>query len=147
MATVKELVKSIREAASEEDAEKALQAFADSNTEQVETVRNEAGARRTQRNQALRQAHALGQVLKAHNITFDINDADLSSLKIEDGKVQGEFDYTPKALPAKKVDPSTLKEEPSEDNGSTMTLDSFKSMNIVDRMNNLDKVAPFLETK
>ena len=67
MATIKELVKSIREAASEEDAEKALQAFSDSNTEQVETVRNEAGARRTQRNQALRQAHALGQVRKPPN--------------------------------------------------------------------------------
>ena len=147
MATIAELAKAIRAAASEEDAAKLLQTYSDAHTEQIETTRNEAAARRTQRNQALRQSHALGQVLKAHNITFDINEADLSSLKIEDGKVQGEFDYTPKALPAKKVDPSTLKEEPSEDNGSTVTLDSFKGMNIVDRMNNLDKVAPLLESK
>ena len=145
MATIAELAKAIRAAASEEDAAKLLQTYSDSQTDQIESTRNEAAARRTQRNQALRQSHALGQVLKAHNITFDINDADLSSLQIEDGKVKGEFDYTPKSLPATKVDPKSLKEEPSEDK-STVTLDSFKSMNIVDRMNNLDKVAPFLES-
>ena len=141
-----DIAKKVREAETEEAAAKVLETAAAPSSEQLETTRNEAAARRTQRNQALRQAHALGQVLKAHNITFDITDADLSSLKIEDGKVQGEFDYTPKSMPAKKVDPSALKEEPSEDK-STVTLDSFKSMNIVDRMNNLDKVAPPLETK
>lgn len=146
MATIAELVKSIRDAASEGEAEKVLQGFSDSQQDQISAYRNEAAARRTQRNQALRQSHALSQVLKAHNIGFSIDDADLSSLKIEDGKVQGEFDYTPKALPATKVDPSTLKEDPPE-NGSTVTLDSFKAMNIFDRMDNLDKVAPLLETK
>ena len=72
MATIKELVTAIRSAGSDEEAEKVLQGFSDSQQDQISAYRSEAANRRTQRNQALRQSHALGQVLKAHNINFSI---------------------------------------------------------------------------
>lgn len=48
-----------------------------------------------------KRGHAFAAVLKAHNIAFDIDKADVSTLTIADGgEVQGEFDYTPPAVKA-----------------------------------------------
>jgi len=61
----------------------------------LESARGEAAKHRVARNVALRQSHALSAVVKAHNIPFDVSKADLDSLTIEGGRVQGEFDYSP----------------------------------------------------
>ena len=60
-------------------------------------VRNSAASYRVGRSQALRQVYALRQVLGAHKVTFDLDSADLDGLVVDDGKVSGEFSYTPPA--------------------------------------------------
>ena len=65
------------------------------NPADLESLRNESAKYRVQRNDALRQTHALKAVLAAHNISFDVTQADLGALSIDNGAVQGEFSYTP----------------------------------------------------
>ena len=51
------------------------------------------------RNTGAMHKHALNAVLKAHNITFDVDKADMSALTVDDdGAVAGEFAYTPPAV-------------------------------------------------
>ena len=62
---------------------------------ELEKARNEAASYRNQRNVALRKLHASETVISKHNIKFDLNQADLGGLAIKDGKVEGEFEYSP----------------------------------------------------
>ena len=59
---------------------------------------------------AIKQNHAFREVLKAHNINFDVDKADLSQLEVKGDKLSGEFKYnlpttTTPTLPA--MDKST----------------------------------------
>ena len=84
------------------------------------SLRTESAKYRTQRNDALKQAHALGAVVKAHNINFDLAKADLESLKVENGRIEGEFAYTPAENP--KSDP------PKPSDKSEMSMADVKNM-------------------
>ena len=62
----------------------------------VAELSRESGAYRTQRNEALRRAHAFETMLKAHGI--DVSGVDpkaLADLPISGGKVDGVYEYTP----------------------------------------------------
>ena len=50
---------------------------------------------RRQRNDERKKTHAMRAVLAAHNVNFDVSEADLSNLEIDknDGSVVGEFHY------------------------------------------------------
>ena len=86
-----------------------------------ERLRNESARYRTERNASLRREHAVGTVLKAHNISFDVGQADLGSLSINNGKVEGEFDYTPtKAENRQAPEEVSTKEE-------KLTLDTVRA--------------------
>lgn len=84
-------------------------------------LRTESAKYRTARNDALKQAHALGAVVKAHNIAFDLEKADTSGLKVENGKIEGEFAYTPAEKPA----PDTTK---PADQGTGISMADVKNM-------------------
>ena len=64
-------------------------------TEQVSALKTEAAKYRTARNDALKTAHAQAAVLAAHKIEHTPDASALEALKIEDGKVMGEYAYTP----------------------------------------------------
>ena len=70
----------------------------------IESLRQESANYRIQRNDALKQNSVLRTVVSKHNISFDLETADVSSLKIVDGKVEGEFDYTPAKPTSKQPD-------------------------------------------
>lgn len=70
----------------------------------AKSLSDEAAKYRTERNNALRQAHVLGTVVKKHNIEFDVRGIDLTKLEIENGAVKGEFEYKP-AEPKDKTNP------------------------------------------
>ena len=90
---------------------------------ELEKVRNQAARYRVTRNQALRNTYAFGRVLNAHKIVFDVNEADLKSLVIEDGQVSGEFSYRA---------PSTTKgnapTEPPGEGTKALTMSDIQAM-------------------
>ena len=59
-------------------------------------LRSEAAQYRVGRNTALKQNSALKTVLEKHNVGFVVETADLSKMTIENGQVEGGFEYTPK---------------------------------------------------
>ena len=62
----------------------------------VQRANGEAARFRSERNDALRRAHAFATILKAHNIGTDgVTPDALAGLQIEGGAVKGEFPYTP----------------------------------------------------
>jgi len=86
-------------------------------------LRRESASYRTQRNAALREAHAYKTMLLAHNIAVDgVNEDKLKDLPISDGRVDGKFDYTPPAIavPAK---PTSQANASIGGNAKPLTLD------------------------
>jgi len=101
--------------------------------EQIGDLRKEAAKYRLARNEALRQGHVLKTIAKAHNIKADLSEMDYSSLNIEDGKVVGEFEYSPKKI--------SQKELPNIQQGETgLTLEKIQSMSAADIEKNYDAV-------
>ena len=99
---------------------------------QIANLKTESAKYRTARNEALKQAHALDAVVKAHNIAFDAGSADTSALKIEDGKVVGAFDYKPATPP--KTDP------PKPADAGEMSMVDVKNMTAEQIADNWDQV-------
>ena len=107
------------------------------NAAQIASLRKESAAYRVGRNDALRQVKALGTVVKAHNIRFSLEDADLSGLTIQDGQVEGEFVYK---LPTGKDDTTA---PPTGDPAKTvqgLTLDDIKTMSAAELDDRWDEV-------
>ena len=72
-----------------------LQATITELTAQVARLKQESGEYRTQRDQALRQSHALRTIAETHKADMDqVNETALSNLTISNGTVEGEFSYT-----------------------------------------------------
>lgn len=107
-------------------------------TAELEKVRNQAAGFRVQRNVALRESHALKQVVSAHNISFDVTTADTGGLAIKDGKVEGEFEYTPPTQQRTK-EPTP----PQGQNDNPLTVDDIRKMTpaqINERLDDVNKV-------
>lgn len=69
---------------------------ADPRDAQIAELRREAGSYRTQRNAALRRSHAFETIVNAHQIdASSVTEAALAALPISEGKVDGQFQYTP----------------------------------------------------
>ena len=96
---------------------------------EVKRLRQQSAGYRVARNQALKEGHAMKQVLKSHNIKFNLEEADLTSVSIEDGKATGEFAYT-----APKADTKAKDVDPKSDEGKGMTYDDVKGMS-ADKIN------------
>lgn len=102
------------------------------------------------RNTTAMQKHALAAVLRAHNITFDVDQADISALKVgEDGAVAGEFAYTP---PAVAIQPQPQQqagegqqEHQQQDQG--LTLEDVKAMSEEQINERWDEVSAVLESQ
>lgn len=106
-----------------EELQAELQQLRADHTAEVESLRKEASRHRVARNDALRRVHALDTVVKAHNIRFSLDEADLSGLTIKDGQVEGEYKYT---LPTTPVNPPPTDDPSSTEEG--LTLDKVKMM-------------------
>ena len=77
-------------------AETVSKADYDAKVAELEGVANTAAAAR---DTALRQSHALTAVLGAHNIQHTPTTEALAALQVNDGKVVGDYAYTPPAPP------------------------------------------------
>lgn len=94
-----------------------------------------------QRNNLLKQHHALMSVLDKHNIQFDITKADLSDIIIsEDGSVSGDFDYSPPVVQR----PKAVRRAVTSSNRDYITLDNVKSMTPEQINKNWDLISELL---
>lgn len=84
------------------DAEGEVKAEHDASPSAISRANRQAANYRTQRNDALREAHALRHVLRAHNIEVTLDTAKLDTLTIADGSAVGEYAYEAPA-PAQAV--------------------------------------------
>ena len=78
---------------------------------------------RVQRNEAVRRAHAFEVMLTAHGVdTSNVTSEALRGLPVKDGRVDGQFEYTPPKLnPAPKTDAP-----PRVEKGAALTLDEVR---------------------
>ena len=106
---------------------------------QVASLKIEAAKYRTERNTALRRAHAQGQVLAAHKIDHTIDDKDLESLEIESGQVKGVYEYTAPA-PA-KVEP------PQPSQSGQLTIADIRNMSVDEINRDWENVSKVIETQ
>ena len=111
----------------------------DNTLEKLEALRNQAAKYRVTRNDALKKLFVAQKVLKAHNITFDLEDADTGGLLIENGVVNGEFDYQPPK--PERAEPKPLETEAK----AGMTIDDIKEMTPDQINKNWEEVSKILE--
>ena len=99
----------------------------------------EAAKYRTERNAALRRAHAYEAMLRAHNIDIaSVTDDSLRGMEIDQGAVVEEYSYTPP--PMRRSDPAGAA-APGGQPASTqqpLTMTSLKDMSSKDRQAALD---------
>ena len=94
--------------------------------EQVSKANRQAARYRTQRNAALRRAHAMETMLKAHNISLEaMTEARLSEMPIHGGKVDGEFGYK---APRPQQPTSTRVAQPASGGSNVLTADDLAGM-------------------
>ena len=90
----------------------------------VAELSRESAAYRTQRNDALRRAHAYETMLKAHGVDLSgVTSEALAGLPISGGKVDGAFAYTP---PKVEVPRGTPPAERAGDGKPALTLDEVR---------------------
>ena len=105
----------------------------------VHELSQESAAYRTQRNEALRKAHAYETMLKAHSIdTTGVTNEVLAGLPIQGGKVDGQFAYKAPALVKPAQEPGKV-----ETSGS-LTLDDVKTWSHERISKEWDKVSALL---
>ena len=121
----------------------------------VTTLTQEATDAKNAGNTSALRNHAMAAVLKAHNIGFDIDKADLSALTVgEDGGVTGEFAYTPPAAqqqqqtqqPAQQQQQSTEQQQQQQQTQG-LTLEDVKAMSEDQINSQWDEVQKVLESQ
>ena len=101
-------------------------------------LQDEAAKRRVERNEALKQAEALRQVVEAHGVKH--GDLDLSKLSVDDGKATGETGYKPKV----DVTPGPNKTEVTKAT-TGLTPEDLKTMSAEQINTRWDEVKTVLE--
>ena len=98
---------------------------------------------RVQRNTSLREAHALRTIAKAHSVSVDdvLADDKLSVLTIADGKVLGEFEYTPPKL----GNPTKRTVETPKDQAVGLTREAVNAMSAAEINKRWDEVSEVLK--
>lgn len=113
------------------------------------------------RNTSALQRHAMAAVLKAHNITFDADKADLSALTVgDDGAVAGEFAYTPPAVANQQQQSNQQQQQQQQQKGAEenqqqqqqqqaqgLTLEDVKAMSEDQINERWDEVSAVLESQ
>ena len=108
----------------------------------IEALRKESGNYRVQRNDALRRAFVLEEIVSKHGIdTKFIKDYDMTALTIKDGVVSGKVDYTPPKIESKVRSKSQRVES---NKGKALTLEDYKKMSVDDINKNWDKIKALL---
>ena len=93
----------------------------------VAELTREAASYRTQRNAALRRAHALETIARAHNLDLTpVTDDAVNALPIHNGAVDGAFAYKPPTPAAHTQRPAPRAVEPSE--SGTLTREAIEAM-------------------
>jgi len=123
-----------------------------------DTLRTQLTDATNSRNTSSLQRHALNAVLEAHNITFDVETANLSALTVgADGAVAGEFAYTPPAVERqtqpptaveRQTQPPTNEQQPQQQpptNG--LTIEHIKAMSEDQINERWDEVSVVLESQ
>ena len=88
----------------------------------VAELSREAAGYRTQRNEAVRRAHAYETMLKAHGVDVSGVTAErLASIPISGGAADGPYDYTPPKIEVPRAEPNGRAE-----GGPSLTLDEVK---------------------
>lgn len=105
---------------------------------QIESLRNEAAKHRVSKNEALKKLKIMETVLSAHQIDFNVNEASLDGLGIDNGAVIGEYEYTPPK--PKRAEPVKI----AADGPPALTLDDVKRMSPDDINKNWDTVQTLL---
>lgn len=96
---------------------------ADPKDVRIGELSRESAGYRTQRNEALRMAHAYGTMLRAHGIdTAAVTPAALEALPIKEGRVDGTFPYSPPKVEVPKADPPAKSVEAP----AALTLDEVR---------------------
>lgn len=89
----------------------------------IAELSRENASYRTQRNGALRRAHAYETMLKAHGVDLSgVTDAALSALPISGGKVDAPYEYTPPKVEVPKADPPAARTE----GGPALTVEEVR---------------------
>ena len=122
------------------------QADAQAKDAALQDANRQAASYRVQRNAALREAHALRTIAKAHQIDISgVTPEALATLPIEEGKVDGVFQYTPPKLTTL---PNTTKTETTRlgaEGSVTLTRESIEAMDSAEINKRWDEVKAFLE--
>ena len=125
--------------------------MADEQDRELEAVKAELAELKAAGNAAALSNHALRSVLKAHNIAFDVDKADLSALSVgDDGAVSGEFAYTPPAVQnqqqAQQQQPQQQQQQqPAKQEG--LTIEDVKAMSEDEINERWDAVCKVLESQ
>ena len=101
---------------------------ADNQAAELAQTRQQAAKYRVGRNTSLKREYALQEVLKAHNIPFDIDSADVGGLTIANGTVNGEFSYKPPTIARQSAPVAPT----ANTDGTVLTLDALKQMSAED---------------
>lgn len=79
----------------------------DETPDRVAELSKESAGYRTQRNAAVRRAHAYETMLKAHGVdTSGVTDDALKGLPIKAGQVDGQYQYTPPKIDVPRTEPA-----------------------------------------
>ena len=107
----------------------------------IAELSRESAAYRTQRNGALRRAHAFETMLKAHGIDLSgVTDAALAALPISGGKVDAPYDYTPPKVEVPKAEPAAARTE----GGPTLTVEEVRKWPAAEINRRWDEVSALL---
>ncbi len=126
-----------------EEEIKAMQESLDKANARIKTLCDESAKYRAERSLALKKLHAQGAVLKAHNISHDIDESKLSTLEVNGGEVTGDYTYTPPRLEQKAVNDSP----PTADTGNSnvLTAERIKNMSHAEINARWDEVSSVLK--
>lgn len=110
----------------------------------VAELSKESAAYRTQRNDALRRAHAFETMLKAHGIdTSAATTERLNALPVSGGQVDGVFEYSPPKIDVPKAKPPAARAE----GNPALTIDQIKTWKPEEINKRWDEVQAVLTAK
>lgn len=116
-----------------------LQSEVDTLSAKVRDLQAEAASYRTQRNEAMRMNHARGKIMDAHNIAHEFDSDQLAALKIEEGKVIGDYPYQAITKPSEPA--------PQPSAPRRMTINDVKNMTAEQIEENWDLVSEVMKSQ
>ena len=117
----------------------------------IKSARSEAAKYRTERNTALRLAHAYRTMLDKHNINHkSVTPEAVEVLAIKDGAVVDEFNYDapkPGVTGAVKGSSSAGKPPQTTDESAGLSIDKIKKMSTAEVNKNWKEISQFMENQ